>query len=122
MPPSSSTAERLPAPFAACREGVRVRVRVTPKASRDEIRGLCHDADGSAALKVTLTAPPADGKANAALIGLLARHWRLPKSSLAITSGRSDRRKTVTITGDPAELCRRLAPSHAELDPAGGGQ
>ena len=51
---------------------------------------------------------PEDGKANAALIRLLAKEWRLAKSSLEIIQGATDRRKTLLISGDGAELAARL--------------
>jgi uncharacterized protein YggU (UPF0235/DUF167 family) len=55
-----------------------------------------------------VTAAPEGGKANAALIALLARTWRLPKRDLAIVLGAADRRKTVHVAGDPRELMRRI--------------
>lgn len=86
-----------------------MRVRVTPKSARNAIQGLHYEPEGAAALKIALTAPPADGKANAALIALLAGLWRLPKSRFQITGGRSDRRKTVMIAGDAAFILPRLS-------------
>jgi len=97
-----------------------VRVRLTPKASRDRITGLAAEPGGGAALKVTVTAAPEKGKANAALIRLLAREWRMPASSMAVTAGTTDRRKTVTVSGDPNTLLGRLTPRIATLaGPAG---
>jgi uncharacterized protein YggU (UPF0235/DUF167 family) len=83
-------------------------VRLTPRARADRIEGLAADAEGNPVLKAAVTAPPEKGKANAALVALLAKAWRLPKSALAIQAGASGRRKSVTIAGDPQELLKRL--------------
>ncbi len=95
-------------PFAVSPQGLRVSVRLTPKASREWIEGLAAEADGGVALKVSVTAVPEDGKANAALIKLLAKAWRVPKSSLDIVQGATDRRKVILITGDAEQLRQRL--------------
>lgn len=95
--------------FLACPEGVQVRVRVTPKASRDAIQGTCREVGGGIALKVSLTAAAEGGKANAKLIRMLARQWRVPQSRIVITAGQRDRRKTLRIAGDPKDLLPRLA-------------
>ena len=60
-------------------------------------------------LKVGVTAGPEDGKANEAVVKLLAKAWGVPKSRIAVVSGATDRNKTLHIAGDPAELSRRLA-------------
>ena len=96
-------------PFSPCADGVQVRVRVAPKSSRDAVQGTCREIGGGLALKVSLKAAPEGGKANAELIRLLARQWRLPKSRIAIAAGPRDRRKTLRIDGDPDELLGRLS-------------
>lgn len=83
-------------------------VRLTPKASRDRVEGLVANADGSMAVKAQVTAVPEDGKANAALIRLLSKEWRLPRSSISLVSGATDRRKVLFISGDVPELSQRL--------------
>ncbi len=85
-----------------------MRIRVTPKAARSRIEGLGAGADGAAFFKVAVTAAPEGGKANAARIKLLAKQWRLAKTSLAITAGASARRKTLFIRGDGKALVARL--------------
>jgi uncharacterized protein (TIGR00251 family) len=95
--------------FLACSEGVQVRVRVAPKASRDAIQGTCREVGGGIALKVSLRAAPEGGKANAKLIRMLAKQWRVPQSRIVITAGERDRRKTLRIAGDPKDLLPRLA-------------
>ena len=97
-----------PSPFAAAKASIRVRVRLTPKAAHDRIGALHRDADGALALKVAVTAAPEGGKANAALIRALAKAWRLPRTSMAISAGAAARRKTVTVAGDPGVLMRHV--------------
>jgi uncharacterized protein (TIGR00251 family) len=96
------------APFVVVDGGVKLAVRLTPKASRDRIEGVAEDAEGRAVLKVSVTAVPEDGKANAALIKLLAKEWRLPKSTMDIVQGAADRRKVVFISGEAEQLRQRL--------------
>jgi len=86
-------------PFAAVSGGITLDVRLTPKATHDRIGPLAADADGNVVLKVAVTAPPEDGKANKALIKLLAKSWRLPKGAITVKKGAKDRRKTLFIEG-----------------------
>jgi uncharacterized protein (TIGR00251 family) len=79
-------------------------VRVTPKASRDEITGLHAATDGAMSLAVKVTAPPDKGKANKAVIEVLAKASRLPKTAFTIVSGETDRNKTVLVTGNCAAI------------------
>ena len=97
-------------PFIPAGDGVRVRLRVQPRARRNQIDGVVTEADGGAAIKVAVTAPPEDGKANAAVIALLAKAWNLPKSALTVVVGAADRRKIIHLQGDPARLMQALAP------------
>ena len=101
----SSTAN---GPFSTAAGGLRVVLRVQPGARRERIDGPVALDDGSAALKVRVTAPPEGGKANAALVRLLAKAWKLPKSALQVVAGGKDRRKILFVSGDPAELAPRL--------------
>lgn len=73
---------------------VGFRVRVQPRASRDAIEG---EHDG--ALKVRLTAPPVEGRANDSLRRLLAEHLNVPVSAVRIVSGENSRNKRVSIAG-----------------------
>lgn len=97
-----------PLPFAPIANGVRVRLKVTPRARRAGVTGLVSDADGSLRLKVGVTAAATDGQANTAVLALLAGEWRIPRSALAIHAGAADRRKTVAITGDAGALMASL--------------
>ena len=83
-------------------------MRLQPGASRAAIEGLGELADGRVVLKVRVGQPPEGGKANAALIKLLAKAWKLPKSRLRIIAGHSQRLKTLLIEGDAAELRLRI--------------
>lgn len=97
--------------MAAAGDGVRIAVRLTPRGRGDRIDGLTRLADGSAALQASVTAPPEDGRANRALLRLLAREWRLPRRDLAIVAGLKSRNKIVHIAGDRDALRRRLEPA-----------
>jgi uncharacterized protein (TIGR00251 family) len=90
-------------------DGLRLTVRVQPGARRTELGGPVALAGGRSALKVRVTAAPEGGKANAAVIALLAKTWRLPKGAFEIVGGRGERTKTLLIAGDPAALEARLA-------------
>jgi uncharacterized protein (TIGR00251 family) len=105
----------MTAPYAAAAGGVRVFVRLTPRARREAIEGVVTEPDGRVALKVAVTAPPEDGKANAALVALLGKRWRLPKSSITVVGGAADRRKTLLVAGDPASLTALIAAHLATL-------
>ena len=80
-------AATAPSPFGAAADGVRLRLRVQPRARRNQVDGLVAEADGGVALKVAVTAAPEDGKANAAVIALLAKAWGLPKSAFTVVAG-----------------------------------
>ena len=88
--------------------GLAVALRVTPNAARERIEGIATDADGNPYLKVAVTVPPENGKANAAVIKLIAKDLRLPKTSLSIASGAQARRKTLLIAGDTNDLAIKL--------------
>jgi uncharacterized protein (TIGR00251 family) len=84
-------------------DGIRLRVRVAPRAAHARILGV-HDG----ALKVSLTAPPVDGAANEALVRLLAEELGIPKRAVAITHGRTSKLKTVLIAGVSEAQVRAL--------------
>lgn len=95
-------------PFEPVADGLRLFVRLTPKASRTAVQGIAADAEGGHVLKVAVTAVPENGKANQALVKLLAKTWKLPKTAFTITAGATDRRKTLHVAGDPAVLAPHL--------------
>jgi len=83
--------------------GIRLRLKVQPKARREGIAGWTSDSEG-VALKLSVGAPPEDGKANAAVIALLAESLGVAKSAISVVSGATDRRKLVEIRGDEKNL------------------
>lgn len=89
-------------------DGVRFVLRVTPKSSRDSVEGWVCGADGDRLLKVRVAAAPQDGKANAALIALLAKTFAVRRDAVSILGGASARIKRVQIDGDAAALSSRL--------------
>ncbi|TNE37347.1 MAG: DUF167 domain-containing protein [Alphaproteobacteria bacterium] len=88
--------------------GVRLFVRATPSASKNEVQGLYESADGKRALRVRVTAAPEKGKANKAVVKLLAKSLRLPTSAFHLVSGETDRNKTFEVSGDPETLMRDI--------------
>ena len=94
--------------FTARDNGVSLHVRLTPRGGRDALEGIETLADGQGALKARVRAVPEDGKANDALIALLAKSLKIPASRIKITSGATSRHKTLSLEGEPAELAARL--------------
>ena len=88
--------------------GLVLALRLTPKGGRDAIEGWVAGAGGLEHLKARVSAPPEDGKANAALIQLLAKALGLPKSAVRIAAGETARLKTVFIQSDSPALRARL--------------
>jgi uncharacterized protein (TIGR00251 family) len=82
---------------------VSFAVRVQPRASREEVAGEYQDA-----LKIRLTAPPVDDRANQALRNLLASRLKVPLAAVRIASGEHGRTKRVEIRGVTAEMIRAL--------------
>lgn len=78
----------------------RLIVRLTPKASADRIDGWEEDGQGRRYLKVRVRAAPIEGRANVAMIELLAKALGLPKSRLRLAGGDTSRLKTIDIDGD----------------------
>lgn len=88
--------------------GVTVRLRVTPRGGSDRIEGRGEDVNGEPHLKLRVSAVAEKGKANTAVLKLLAKAWGLPRSSLSIASGETGRNKTVAVAGDPDDLKVRI--------------
>jgi hypothetical protein len=89
-------------------DSIKFALRLTPKGGRDAVDGWGRDADGAPILRARVAAPPQDGKANSALIALLAAAFAVPRSAVTITAGTSARIKRVRIGGDPAALSTTL--------------
>jgi len=93
-----------PPPYHTTKNGLVLALRVTPRGGAARVDGLGHDADGNSFLKLRVSAAPEKGKANDAVIKLLAAEWKLPRSCLNIIAGASDRNKRLEITGNPQAL------------------
>ena len=90
--------------FDVAKEGLVLRVRVQPGAGTSAVVGVHGDA-----LKVRVAAPPVSGRANEALVALLAKALAVPSASLTISSGASGRDKRVVVSDlGEQELARRL--------------
>lgn len=83
-----------------------LKIRITPRSSRDEVVGLMEDGT----VKIRLTAPPVDGKANKSLIQFLSLKFHISPSNIEIVSGQTNRLKLVSIVGvDKNEIDSILA-------------
>jgi uncharacterized protein (TIGR00251 family) len=82
--------------------GVTLWVRVSPRSSKNGVGGVIEGA-----VKITLTAPPVDGAANAALIETLAKLCKIPKSNISIISGQTARQKRVRLAGADLEQVKK---------------
>ena len=82
-------------------KGVTFAVKVHPRARKNAITGIVGDA-----LKLALTAPPLEGKANQAVIEFLADFFEIPRSSVSIASGETSRNKVISVSGISAQQVR----------------
>lgn len=88
-------------------QGVTFAVKVHPRARKNAITGVIGDA-----LKLALTAPPVEGRANRAVIEFFAELFEIPRSSVTIASGETSRNKLVRIAGlTKAAITTRLSES-----------
>jgi uncharacterized protein len=95
-------------PATAKPDGVVLHVRLTPKSSSARIAGA-EDHGGKPVLKAYVTAPPEDGKANAALAALVADWLGVPKSTVTMAAGQKSRLKSVAVAGDAKSLLEKIA-------------
>lgn len=95
-------------PAAPAANGIVIHVRLTPKSNSARIAGNERHGE-KPVLKAHVTAPPEDGKANAALSLLIAGWLGVPKSKVTVASGQKSRLKSVAVSGDSAELLERVA-------------
>ena len=106
--------DQLPCLQVTADGSLLLRLHVQPRAAHNQVAGLQGEA-----LKLRLTSPPVDGKANKAVIAFLARLLDLPKSCLSLRSGLQSRTKTVRIeNADEAQLRARLQTLLAAADKA----
>jgi uncharacterized protein (TIGR00251 family) len=88
--------------FHESADAVTFAVKVHPRAKKNAVTGELGDA-----LKVALTAPPIDGRANEACIEFFAKLLKVPRSSVTIASGQSSRNKVIRVSGLSAEELRK---------------
>jgi uncharacterized protein (TIGR00251 family) len=103
-----------PLPARAAAEGIVIAVRLTPKASSDEVQGVENTADGPV-LKARVRAIPDKGKANQAAVVLIAEWLGEPKSRAELVAGGKSRLKHILIRGDTQALTGKLAARVAAL-------
>jgi len=94
-------------------EDLILKVHAKPRASRDEFAGVTGDA-----LKIRITAPPVDGKANARLIEFLAQHFGVAKSRISLVRGHNAHIKRFRIVA-PAKFPASLESCLAAKNPSG---
>ena len=85
---------------------VRLSVRVTPRSSADRIDGF----DAGGVLRVRVTAPPADGRANEEVIKLLAKGLLIPPRDVVLVAGATSRNKVFEVPLTREAIADRLAP------------
>ncbi len=90
--------------------GAALAVRVTPRSARNEIAGVLEDGT----IKVRLTAPPVEGKANEALVRFLADILKVPPSKIEIIAGETGRDKLVTVLDVDAETVNQRITAQME--------
>lgn len=96
------------APWLVSGGSVMLRVRVTPKSSKDAVEGLEDTAQGRA-LKVRVRAVPDKGAANMAVVETVAGWLGVPKSSVSLAGGGTSRVKHLAIAGDADSLVAEIA-------------
>jgi len=96
------TARRTP-------DGFDLAVRLTPNARRDRLDGWDTDADGQPVFRAHVRAIPKNGKANTALVKLLAKRLGIGKTRLHVVRGQTSRIKTISVDCDAAEADSLIA-------------
>jgi len=102
--------------FRLATDGVKFSVRVTPKASRNEISGLYRAGNGEMSLAVKVSAAPDKGRANEAVIEVLADALALPRSRVQIVTGATSRNKLVHVSGDSRSIAEGLETLAKKLE------
>jgi uncharacterized protein len=101
--------------LTAARDGLRVAIRLSPRAPADRLVAITEAAGGGRVLKASVTSPAEGGRANEALLRLLARAWDLPRRDLSIVAGLTSRNKAVRMAGDPDRLIAKVTAAIAGL-------
>lgn len=87
---------------------MQVAVRVSPRAGRNAVAGLWRDSAGRCYVAVKVTATPADGAANDAVRGVIAKWLGVARGAVTLTHGATSREKRFRLSGDPAALTAKL--------------
>lgn len=85
------------------KKGAAIAIRVTPRAPKNEIVQVM----GDGTIKIRLTAPPVDGKANKELIKFLSEVLDVPKSKIEIIAGKTSRDKLISILDEDADVVQK---------------
>jgi uncharacterized protein len=101
-------------PFRLANDGLRVAIRLSPRSKADRLLAIV-ETQGGRVVKVSVTAPAEAGRANEALLQLLARAWGLPRRHLSIIAGATNRNKVVRLTGDPQQLIEKVTSQISSL-------
>jgi len=88
--------------------GLKLAIRLTPKASRDDIDGVETDGEGRCYIRARVRALPEKGKANKALIALVAKRSGIAKSLITMDSGETSRLKTLFVEGSSEDLLHNI--------------
>lgn len=99
----------MPVVITAHPEGATVALRVQPKGKRNAVVG-----EQAGALKVTVTAPPEDGKANDAVLDLFRSTFKFQRSQLEILSGHTNRSKVLLVRGVNVEQLAATLATHTD--------
>ncbi|MFS2316337.1 DUF167 domain-containing protein [Maricaulis sp. D1M11] len=106
--------------WSVCDDGILLHIRLTPNARKSELGQITNIDDTAHALSARVTARPEKGKANTALIALLAKQFKRPKSSILLEKGHASRLKTVRIRVEgeaKSQLTRQLEAWPHERNP-----
>ena len=84
---------------------MKINVHITPNAKKSEVLGEEHDLSrfdsarrvGGKTLKIKISAPPVEGKANKELVNILSKHFKVSKSKISVVSGHKSRNKIIEI-------------------------
>ena len=98
----------MTSPYRVAGDHLLLAVRLTPNGGRDALEGVEMTADGQAHLKARVTAVPEKGKANKALVALLSKALKVPKSAVSVVSGETARQKILRIDADPEDLKSKI--------------
>ena len=89
-------------PIKEAKDAITFAVKVHPRAKKNAITGVVGEA-----VKLSLTSPPVDGKANAATVEFFAQLFAVPKSSVTIAAGETSRNKIIRVSGVSAGTARK---------------